>query len=80
MFVGAGDAAMAPPDFVADQLTLSKPGGHIMPNLLLLETHRPSYGPELLQYMNHVYAVKFIYSGKATKFCEIFTLLLSYVG
>ena len=23
--------------------------------------------------------LKFIYSGKATKFCEIFTLLLSYV-
>ena len=23
--------------------------------------------------------VKFIYSGKTTKFCEIFTLLLSYV-
>ena len=26
-----------------------------------------------------VYIVKFIYSEKATKFCEIFTLLLSYV-
>ena len=26
-----------------------------------------------------MYAVKFIYSEKATKFCEIFPLLLSYV-
>ena len=50
-----------------------------MPNILLLGTYRPSYGPELPQYMNHAYAVKFIYSEKATKFCEIFTLRLSYV-
>ena len=41
-----------------------------MPNLLLLETYSPSYGPELLQYMNQVYAVKFIYSEKATKFAK----------
>ena len=26
-----------------------------------------------------VFAIKFIYSEKATKFCEIFTLLLCYV-
>ena len=29
-------------------------------------------------YINH-YMIKFIYSEKATKFCEIFTLLLCYV-
>ena len=28
---------------------------------------------------HHIFSLKFIYSEKATKFCEIFTLLLSYV-
>ena len=32
-----------------------------------------------LYYEVNFYDVKFIYSEKATKFCEIFTLLLSYV-
>ena len=28
---GAGGGARAPPHFLADQLTLSQPGGHIIP-------------------------------------------------
>ena len=31
------------------------------------------------KFMNSLYFLKFIYSEKATKFCEISTLLLSYV-
>ena len=31
-------------------------------------------------YLLATTCIKFIYSEKATKFCEIFTLLLSYVG
>ena len=36
------------------------------------------YGKILTTYLN-CFEVKFIYSVKATKVCEIFTLLLSYV-
>ena len=32
-----------------------------------------------IKFLKLIYIVKFIYSEKATKFCEIFTLLLSYV-
>ena len=32
----------------------------------------------VMQFLDLI-EIKFIYSGKATKFCEIFTLLLSYV-
>ena len=35
--------------------------------------------PAILDVMQLARFVKFIYSEKATKFCEIFTLLLSYV-
>ena len=30
-------------------------------------------------FLTHIIILKFIYSEKATKFCEIFTLLFSYV-
>ena len=33
----------------------------------------------MLSHFTAFYLVKFIYSEKATKFCEIFTLLFSYV-
>ena len=59
MSVGAGVPGMLPwhPQFLADQLTLHiSTRGHIMPTTLLLGIHRPSYGPELLQYVHHVYA------------------------
>ena len=33
----------------------------------------------MVQYLMHLNTLKFIYSEKTTNFCEIFTLLLSYV-
>ena len=36
------------------------------------------FGPRMTHNL-HMLVLKFIYSEKATKFCEIFTLLLSYL-
>ena len=35
--------------------------------------------PEIIVYVLQTFLLKFIYSEKATKFCEIFTLLLTTI-
>jgi len=54
--------------------------GAIQQNLDRFRTLKLKSKMEIMKFLNDAsFLVKFIYSEKATKFCEIFTLLLFYV-
>ena len=53
-------------------------GLQVMPCLLKFQIGKNR--EHCMQSILFVFAIKFIYSEKATKFCKIFTLLLSYVA
>ena len=63
---------------IIDEEDAAEPYGILdLPALVLIQNGIPNFYEED-DLLNHRY-VKFIYSEKATKFCKIFSLLLSYV-